>query len=316
MKRKTALAAVAGGIGLTALANARLRDVGELEQPLPGRDRRYDWRGTEIAYVDHGDTDDPDLLFLHGPNAAGTSKEFEPIWEALAEDFHVIAPDFPGFGRSDRPPLYYSAELYTSFVRDFIADRTENPVVLASSLSGAYAVAAAREDPTRVATLVLVCPTDDTFPGRKAWVRTLLRSSFVGEALFNLMASRPSIRHSNADHAYYDPSRQPAGLDEYQWQTAHQPNARYAPASFVSGYLDPAFDLGEELAALDVPTTLIWGREAETTPLSGGRELAETVGARLTVVDYAKLLPHAEHPEEFLEAMDVDELLADVEESV
>jgi len=305
MKRTTALGVLAGGIGLTALANAHLRDVGPLEQPLPGRDRRYDWRGTEVAYVDHGDPDAPDLLCLHGPNAAGTSKEFEAIWEDLAADFHVVAPDFPGFGRSDRPPLYYSAELYASFVRDFLADRTENPTVLASSLSGAYAVAAAREDPTRVARLVLVCPTDDTFPGRKAWVRTLLRSSFAGEALFNVLASRPSIRHSNADHAYYDPSGQPPELAEYQWLSAHQSGARYAPASFVSGYLDPAFDLGDELTALDVPTTLIWGREAETTPLSEGRDLAETADARLAVVDYAKLLPHAEHPEAFLEAMDV-----------
>ncbi|MFW5919306.1 MAG: alpha/beta fold hydrolase [archaeon] len=314
MKRKTVLAAVAGGIGLTGLANARLRDAGELDQPLPGRDRRYDWRGTTVAYVDHGDPTDHDLLFLHGPNAAGTSKEFQAIWDDLSGDFHVIAPDLPGFGRSDRPPLYYSAELYTSFVRDFVADRTENPIVLASSLSGAYAVGAARDRPGHVSRLVLVCPTDDTFPGRKAWVRTLLRSSFVGEALFNLLASRPSIAYSNADHAYYDPSRQPPELDEYQWRAAHQPNARYAPASFVSGYLDPEFDLGEELTALDVPTTLIWGREAETTPLSEGRELAETADARLAVVDYAKLLPHAEHPEEFLEAMDVDGLLATLEE--
>lgn len=310
MKRTRTIAALAGGIGLTALATARLRDAGSLEQPLSGRDRRYDWRGTDIASVEHGDPDDPDLLLLHGPNAAGTSKEFEAVWATLVEDYHVIAPDFPGFGRSDRPPLYYSAELYTSFVRDFIADRTEDPIVLASSLAGAYAVGAARDNPGSVSRLVLVCPTDETFPGRKEWARTVLRSPFVGEALFNLLTSRTSIRHANADHAYYDPSLQPHSLAEYQWRAAHQPNARYAPASFVSGYLDPAFDLDDEMTSLDVSTTLIWGREAETTPLADGRDLAETAGARLAVVDYAKLLPHVEHPEAFLEAMDVEGLQA------
>ena len=313
MNRKTALGVVAGGIGLTALANARLREAGPLDQPLPGRDRRYDWRGTSVAFVEHGDPDDRDLLLLQGPNAAGTSKEFEAIWDDLAEHYHVIAPDFPGFGRSDRPPLFYSAELYESFVRDFVADRTETPIVLASSLAGAYAVRAAREDATSIDGLVLVCPTADTFPGRKLWLRTLLRSSFVGEALFTVLASRYSIRHSNADHAYYDPSRQPPGLDEYQWQTAHQPGARYAPASFVSGYLDPVVDLGEELGTLDVPVTLIWGREAETTPLREGRELAEVADARLAVIDYAKLLPHAEHPESFLDAIDLESLSAAAE---
>jgi len=53
-----------------------------------------------------------------------------------------------------------------------------------------------------------------------------------------------------------------------------------------------------------VPVTLVWGREAEINPLSEGRDLAEEADARLVVVDYARLLPHAEHPDEFLDAVE------------
>jgi hypothetical protein len=48
--------------------------------------------------------------------------------------------------------------------------------------------------------------------------------------------------------------------------------------------------------------TIVWGREAEITPLSRGRTLAESADARLVVFDDAKLLPHVEFPAAFLDA--------------
>jgi hypothetical protein len=33
---------------------------------------------------------------------------------------------------------------------------------------------------------------------------------------------------------------------DYEWRTAHQPNARYAPASFISGFLNSDIDLEAE----------------------------------------------------------------------
>jgi pimeloyl-ACP methyl ester carboxylesterase len=306
MKIKTALktaGAVAGGVGLTALANRVLQRDTALDQPLAGEDRVYRWRGLDVSYTEYGDPAKPDLLLLHGINAAGTSKEFEPVWEALAEDYHVVAPDLPGFGRSDRPPLAYSASLYESFVADFASDVTEDAVCVASSLTSAYAVAAA--ETAEFSELVLVCPTTSTMPGgRKLWLRSLFRAPLVGTALFNLVGSRRSIDHFGDDHGFYDISRKPESLARYQYETAHRPGARFAPASFVSGYLDSDLDLGAALADLDVDVTLVWGRETETTPLKAGRELADEADASLVVVDYAMLQPHVEHPEEFLEAVE------------
>ncbi|NHN49914.1 alpha/beta hydrolase [Halostella sp. JP-L12] len=302
MKLRRLAAAAAGGLGATALANAALaRRADPLDPPLPGDQGTYRWRGIDVAYTEAGDPEDPDVALFHGVNLAGSSREFDAVFDRLAENHHVLAPDLPGFGRSDRPPLLYSASLYESFVADFLADLTADATVVASSLTGAYAVRAAGR--TDVSRLVLVCPSADSMGDRDAGRRLLFRLPLVGTAAFNLLASKPSIRYFGADHGYYDASNVPEEEIEYQWQSAHQPGARYAPASFLSGFLGPEMDLEAELAALDVPVTLVWGREAEVNPLSAGRDLAEAADARLVVVDYARLLPHAEHPDQFLDAV-------------
>jgi pimeloyl-ACP methyl ester carboxylesterase len=152
--------------------------------------------------------------------------------------------------------------------------------------------------------VVLICPTERGGPDRNLALRELIRSPVVGEALFNLLTSKPSIRYFNADHGYYDTDRVSESWIDYEWQTAHQPNARYAPASFISGFLNADVDLEAALGDIDVPVTLLWGREAEITPLRRGRDLAEAADCRLVVVDDAKLLPHVEFPAQVLDVLD------------
>ena len=302
MRLRTALVGAGVGLGATALANRRLRrEPGDLEPPLGHELGTYSWRGFDVAYTEAGDPDDPDLLLLHGMNAAGSSHEFRHVVDALAEEYHVLAPDMPGFGHSDRPPLLYSGSLYVTFVTDFARDLTEDATVVASSLSGAYVARAAESVEFR--SLVLVCPTASTIPGRRTWLRSLLRSPILGEGLYNLLTSKRSIRYFLTDHGFANPEHVTDEWVEYDWRTTHQPGARYAPASFVSGFLDMDVDLGGMLANVDEPVTVVWGGEAGLPPLERGRELAERAGARLLVVEGADLLPHAEYPDDFLEAV-------------
>jgi pimeloyl-ACP methyl ester carboxylesterase len=312
MKLRT-VAAVAGA-AVAAVANRGLAVAGgDLEPAILGEQHTYRWRGMDVAYTELGDPADRDLVLFHGINAAGSSIEYEPVAADLAEEYHVIVPDLPGFGRSDRPPLLYSATLYTAFVREFLTDVTEDPIPVASSLTGAFLADALEDLETTPDRLVLLCPTAETMSERRLWLRTLLRSPVVGTAVFNAITSRRGLEHFSADHGYYDPTALSTSKLDYQWRSAHQPGARYAPASFVSGYLDPDVDLAEALAATDTDVTLVWGRDAEITPLSAGRDLAEAIDARLVVFDYAKLLPHVEHPEEFVETLSADLLRAEQE---
>lgn len=57
--------------------------------------------GLDIYYREAGLPDRPTVLLLHGfPTSSHMFRELIP---ALAEDFHVIAPDYPGFGQSSAP---------------------------------------------------------------------------------------------------------------------------------------------------------------------------------------------------------------------
>jgi pimeloyl-ACP methyl ester carboxylesterase len=58
-------------------------------------------QGLEIAYREAGDPDNPTMLLLHG--FPTSSHMFRDLIPRIAETWHVIAPDYPGFGASDMP---------------------------------------------------------------------------------------------------------------------------------------------------------------------------------------------------------------------
>jgi pimeloyl-ACP methyl ester carboxylesterase len=57
--------------------------------------------GLSIFYREAGPADAPALLLLHG--LPSSSRMFEPLFARLGDQFHLIAPDYPGFGHSDWP---------------------------------------------------------------------------------------------------------------------------------------------------------------------------------------------------------------------
>ena len=58
--------------------------------------------GVNIFYREAGPKDAPTLLLLHG--FPSSSRMFETLFPLLAENYHLVAPDYPGFGLSDSPP--------------------------------------------------------------------------------------------------------------------------------------------------------------------------------------------------------------------
>ena len=58
--------------------------------------------GTRVAYREAGRADAPVILLLHG--FPSSSRMFATLIPLLADRYHLIAPDYPGFGHSDAPP--------------------------------------------------------------------------------------------------------------------------------------------------------------------------------------------------------------------
>src|SRR5271155_95088 len=57
--------------------------------------------GLSIFYREAGPKSAPTILLLHG--LPSSSRMFQPLLTRLADDYHLIAPDYPGYGHSDWP---------------------------------------------------------------------------------------------------------------------------------------------------------------------------------------------------------------------
>src|SRR2546425_1282167 len=57
--------------------------------------------GLSIVYREAGPKGAPTLLLLHG--LPSSSRMFEPLLARLSNQYHLVAPDYPGFGHSDWP---------------------------------------------------------------------------------------------------------------------------------------------------------------------------------------------------------------------
>ena len=70
------------------------------------RYKSIDVDGIKIFYREAGDPQRPTILLLHG--FSSSSHMFRDLMPLLADNFHLVAPDYPGFGYSDAP----SAEVF------------------------------------------------------------------------------------------------------------------------------------------------------------------------------------------------------------
>ena len=76
--------------------------------------------GLSIFYRETGLKWAPTLLLLHG--LPSSSRMFEPLFARLSDRFHLIAPDYPGFGHSDWPDpkkFAYTFDHYAEIMNHF-----------------------------------------------------------------------------------------------------------------------------------------------------------------------------------------------------
>ncbi len=293
---------------LTATAGLALFNLGQtlqagpLMSELPGQTGYWTSPHGKLFYKTVGQGEP--LVLLHGFNAGASSYEMRRIVAPLAARFQVYALDWLGFGLSDRPKLRYTADLYVSLLDGFLADVVKAPAhVVASSLASAYAVQHAAAHPDRYRRLVLIAPTGieklirQPGPAQRG-LRDLLMTPLLGEALFNLLVTRPSLAFFLRRQGYYDPAEVTPDVVSAYFATSHQPGARYAPASFIGGLLN--LPIRRAWESLPHPTLIVWGREATSTPVETAAAFsALKPDTRLEVFDRCGLLPHDEYAVRF-----------------
>ncbi len=77
--------------------------------------------GLSVFYRETGPPNAPTILLLHG--FPSSSRMFEPLLQRLSDRYHLIAPDYPGFGHSDAPDpasFAYTFDHLTAVVNRFL----------------------------------------------------------------------------------------------------------------------------------------------------------------------------------------------------
>ena len=289
-------------LGAAAAYNAFARKgVDHLINLIGGEEGGFEWRERRVAFTKRGSG--PPILLIHGIHAAAWSYEWRNNVDALARTNTVYTIDLLGFGLSERPAIRYSARLYISLISDFVSRVIDEPTVLvASSLSAAYAIVLAARDPHRFPAVCLIAPSglvrlnEPVGIGGEAG-RLAVDTPIAGTAMFNALVSRPQLRRY-LKNVYSNDATVTKELVDIYYATSHQSGARHAPAAFLSGHLN--IDVRHALRRLSQPALLVWGEQGSMAPVEefrGFREIKRDF--EISVLSPAGDLPHDERSEDF-----------------
>lgn len=109
-------------IAALVVSSQTLGQAHRKEQPVehPNFYHTIEIDGLALFYREAGPKDAPTLLLLHG--FPSSSRMFEPLLARLSGRYHLVAPDYPGFGHSDWPEpkrFDYSFDHIASVIDDF-----------------------------------------------------------------------------------------------------------------------------------------------------------------------------------------------------
>ncbi|NET35314.1 MAG: alpha/beta hydrolase [Cyanothece sp. SIO1E1] len=257
---------------------------------LNGTVATYRWQWQEqslsITYETLG-TGQP-VLLLPAFSTVSTRGEMATLAQQLASQYQVIVLDWPGFGDSDRPRLAYQPALYQQFLQDFVQAQLAAPVaVVAAGHAAGYVLAL----PQAWSKIMLVAPTwrgplavMGVSDQVRQQVRELVRSPLLGQVLYGLNTRPSFLKWMYGRHVFTDQTKLTPEFIEQRYRGTQKPGARYAPAAFVTGGLDPAKTRPEflsRLQAVSVPLMVIVAQQAPPASKAEMEAMAELPNLRV-----------------------------------
>lgn len=246
-----------------------------------------------MAYYERGAG--PAVVLLHAFPLNG--RMWEPQAEALAGGYRVIAPDYPGFGRSPHPPAQPDVRYYSEGVRGLLDRLALDRVVLGGiSMGGYVAFECMRLFPDRVSALVLANTrpdpdSEEVRENRKNMARRVAEEGV--EVLIDLQMQRLLSPRTlkNSDEAV---------------ELVRAMILESTPDGVASalGAMRDRPDSTPLLPELRVPTLVIGGEDdAISSPDVMGAMAEKIPDSRHVVLPSAGHLSNLEAPEEFNDAM-------------
>jgi len=266
--RKLIKPTVASALGLIIFGSAQSASVARTQEVSPVvlyRSVKVD--GLSIFYREAGPPNAPTLLLLHG--FPSSSRMYEPLLTRLSAHYHLIAPDYPGFGHSDAPSANQFAYTFDhiSRVMQHFAESLgiERYVLYMQDYGGPVGFRLAIAHPQRVQALIIQNAAAHEEGLGPLWQK---RREFWADRAANeagLRANFLSLAATKQRHVGFNP--EPETLDPDRWidefaflsgpgQADIQTDLFYDYRTNVASY--PAWDAW--LRQHQPATLVIWGK--------------------------------------------------------
>ncbi|TCF98604.1 alpha/beta hydrolase [Paraburkholderia strydomiana] len=223
--------------------------------------------GLDIFYREAGPNDAPTILLLHG--FPSSSRMFEPLFARLADRYHLVALDYPGFGHSSAPSqtdFAYTFDHIASVTNDFVeALGLRRYVLYMQDYGGPIGFRLAMAHPERVAGLVVqnaVAHEDGLGPlwekRRAFWADREANEAALQGNFLSLEATKQRHLGSTPNPERYDPD---LWADEYAFlnrpgQKEIQTELFYDYRTNVASY--PAWQ--DWMRGAQPGALVVWGR--------------------------------------------------------
>jgi pimeloyl-ACP methyl ester carboxylesterase len=226
----------------------------------------------DIHYVEAGSPDSPDLILLHGGLVSTneiwdqTPVSYGPYVDALADRFHVIAPDVRGSGRSGNSDVHLSISLFADDVAAIIERLgLRSPAVAGFSLGGIIATVLGIRHPGVAGAIVNDAGYDMLDPEAPSYA--MLRQAMGGS---------PEATAADPDAAAAFFAADPEMAPVFELMKADQDAG--GGAGGWRGYLERFFEAAStwpgfgfaDLAGIDVPTLVLVGDRDHFCPVEQG----------------------------------------------
>ncbi len=244
--------------------------------------------GAKIRYLEAGDATKPTVILLHG--LGGQAENWQLNIAAFAANYHVIAPDQIGFGKSDKPFLKYRIGTYADFLDKMLSElKIEKATLIGNSLGGWIAGFYALKYPNKVEKLVLVDAAGLT-PEVVDYTRVYQLNSSTREEVKNNL--KISIYNQTL-------AETPAIVDQFLTLRVTSGDG-FTIDSIIESIKRNEDFLDGKLGEIKKPTLIIWGKQDGLIPVKDGERFNKGIEkSELFVIDKCGHLPQFEQPLEF-----------------
>lgn len=244
--------------------------------------------GGAVHYWEIGRGNGRALLLLHG-GLGDAALHWKPVMPLLAEEFHAIAPDLPGFGQTPAVPALQIKTL-VAWIASFLgAIEVDQAVIIGSSLGGVVARLFAAAYPARVPAAILI--NGGGVPDMPGFLRTLERLPVISNLVFGQLG-RMGTSANTLKRMVHNPDI--LTLDFAQQVRAAAPG--YAALMRMLAASPPP-----DAQTPMVPTLILWGANDQIATIQEAEAVKASIpGATLTTIEQCGHLPQLEAPDVFV----------------